>query len=694
MSLQYSPKIITDSLVMCLDASNNKSYPAADLPIKDRLNLWLDAADDTTFSYSSGTTVSQWRDKSGQNNHAPVIGGSPVRSVAINSRKSVSFTATTSFRCLTGNFSSTATHFVVCRATSSGASYQRVYNGGSDSRIFIGALVNNIATFWGNVSSGWIDVNANSPSTTILNTLRIISAINNGSTGTPYYDGNAMSTKTTTNSGAYVGYELNSYSGGNTAQALVGEVCEIIVFNKQLSATEMKQVHTYLAQKWGVANTDRTIADLSGFDDNGLLGNGSTNNMPLFDSYNKGAFKFFASNKYIKLGNNTNINQFTGDFTVSLWAMATAENSNYGNLIGDYYTAGVATTNEWQIMMNNSSTALNVYRHGTGYVINNTASGFLANTWINVVLTRVGSTVTLYANNAVIGTASNSSVFGSATGSVNIGIDGNNVAEPFSGLISNVLIYQKGLSAVEVAQNYEAQKSKFANTIVQQGLVLNLDAGNPYSYAGAGSAWYDVSGNNLIFNSQGTTQTPFTTIGGSPCFDFNGSGYWECGTNFNLVDLGGDCTIIIWFYCETTAVRTTIFEKAGTSYQSYEQEIAVTWETANDFSYYSRFNPSYDYASTAASTVNAWNMVGIKMSTGKTTAARTGFYSKNGSAWQSNYTSRSNVALVAAGAIRVGSGYAGTITNGYISSVLCYNRMLTDAEILQNYNATKGRFGL
>jgi hypothetical protein len=64
MSKIYSPKIVQDGLVMCLDASQNKSYPAADLPVKNGLVMWMDAADDTTFSYSSGTTVSQWRDKS------------------------------------------------------------------------------------------------------------------------------------------------------------------------------------------------------------------------------------------------------------------------------------------------------------------------------------------------------------------------------------------------------------------------------------------------------------------------------------------------------------------------------------------------------------------------------------------------------------------------------------------------------
>ncbi len=235
--------------------------------------------------------------------------------------------------------------------------------------------------------------------------------------------------------------------------------------------------------------------------------------------------------------------------------------------------------------------------------------------------------------------------------------------------------------------------TRYSPAIVTSGLILCLDAANRKSYPGTGATWSDLA-QNLTFNSVGTTQTPFTTINGSPCFDFNGSGYWECGTNFNLVDLGGDCTIVMWFYCQTTSARKTIFEKAGTSYQSYQQEIAVTWEVANDFSYYSRFSPDYDFAGTAANTVNVWNMVGIKMSTGKTTAARTGFYSINGSAWSSGYTSRSNVALVAAGAIRIGSGYAGTVTDGYVSCVHCYNKMLTDAEILQNYNATKSRFGL
>lgn len=229
--------------------------------------------------------------------------------------------------------------------------------------------------------------------------------------------------------------------------------------------------------------------------------------------------------------------------------------------------------------------------------------------------------------------------------------------------------------------------------IVTSGLTLLLDAANSKSYPGSGATWTDLA-QGLSFSSQGVTQTPFTTKKGAGCFDFNGSGYWECTSGSSNVDLGGDCTIILWFFCETLAVRKTIFEKAGTIYSSYQQEIAVTWEVANDFSYYSRQSPGYDSGGTLVNTNNDWNMTAIKMSTGKTTAARTGFYSKNGSAWGASYSSNSNTALVAAGNLRIGSGYAGTVTDGFIGQVLCYNKMLSDAEILQNYNATKSRFGL
>jgi len=227
-------------------------------------------------------------------------------------------------------------------------------------------------------------------------------------------------------------------------------------------------------------------------------------------------------------------------------------------------------------------------------------------------------------------------------------------------------------------------------SIIKDGLTLCLDVTNLNSYSGTGTVWKDLA-QGLIFNSTGT-QTPLETINGAKSFAFNGSGYWYCNSGFGNVDLGGDCTIILWLYSESISVRKTVFEKAGTSNASYQQEVAMTWEVANDISWYSRLNPDYDFGSTAACTIGSWNMMAIKMSTGKTATARSGYYSKNGGSWIQNYTSRSSTALIAAGEIRIGTGYAGACDVGNVGMVVCYNKMLNDAEILNNYIATKSRF--
>ena len=670
--LQYSPKIVTDGLVMCLDASNNKSYPTTDLPVKNGLNLWLDASDDTTFSYSSGTIVSQWRDKSGLNNHAIVGGGSPVRSVAINSRKAVSFTSTSWFRCLTGSFNSTATHFLVCRATTSSATYQRVYNGGADAYIFMGGLSNNIATFWGTGSS-WIDVAANSPSTTILNTLRIISVINNGSTGTPYYDGTAMSTKTTTNSGAYVGYELNSYSGGNTAQALIGEVCEIIVFNKQLSTTELKQVHTYLGQKWGISNTDRSIIDLVGNDDNGLLGNGTVANMPVYDVYNRG-FKFDGSNDYISVGTNATLQTNT----VSIGAFfKTINNGQAVQFIGGYgdtgnygYWIGTAGT-DLRFKVGNGTTSLQIT---SGIVPNNdqiyyvvgTYDGASQKIYVDGVLKATGTTVT-----------GNMSYTGMTDGFLLGQVQSFTAGRYMTGSIYAMQVYNRALTATEVAQNYEAMKSRFANTIIQNGLVLNLDASNPYSYAGSGATWYDVSAGG--YNA---------TIVNAPTFTSDSIKYFTCSSSQNFTisnpisaqpKLSQIWTVSAWVNIDTTT-------GAGARYliSGLNNGLAVEWFDSGTLLY---LNAGVDDYYTYGNSIEGSGWVMLT------------FLFRNSDGYRKIYSNITDITTSGPNLTSIPAGNSGTFTiannmRGKIAQIMMYDRLLTAAEITQNYNATKDRFGL
>jgi hypothetical protein len=233
--------------------------------------------------------------------------------------------------------------------------------------------------------------------------------------------------------------------------------------------------------------------------------------------------------------------------------------------------------------------------------------------------------------------------------------------------------------------------------IVRDSLSLAVDVSSVRSYPGTGTKWYDLSSNQITFSANGT-QTPLSTINGVQCFNFNGSGYWQSDSGHENVNLAGDCTLLFWFYAEDLTERDTFFEKAGTGTgngggSSYQQEIAVTLETNEAFSYYSRKTDNYDYGGTFAMTQNEWNFMGIKMSTGETSTARTGFRSKNGANWTANYTSRSNTAIVPAGAVKIGTGYAGAVENGYVGAVYCYNKMLSNDEVVQMYNVTKQRYG-
>jgi hypothetical protein len=242
-----------------------------------------------------------------------------------------------------------------------------------------------------------------------------------------------------------------------------------------------------------------------------------------------------------------------------------------------------------------------------------------------------------------------------------------------------------------------AATGNFPSKLPMEGLSCYVDSQIPIS-VGANGKWLDVSGNGLEFQSYGTA-LQLTSLGGVQAFKFNDSGYFQANDLYSSVDMGGDCTLVMWVWCTEILSRDTIFEKVGDGTSSYKQEIAVTWETSEAFSYYSRRIPAYDHANTSACDKNggegAWTMMAIKMSTGRTATARTGFYSKNGANWNASYTSRSNTALDSALQIRIGNGYAGPVEgpNG-IGAVLTYNKMLSNTEINNVYESTRERYGL
>jgi hypothetical protein len=152
--------------------------------------------------------------------------------------------------------------------------------------------------------------------------------------------------------------------------------------------------------------------------------------------------------------------------------------------------------------------------------INGQSSGFSAanawslNGWAHVVIAWTAGTVNYYSNGVLLasyGTASSISY----ENAVNVRLGANKSGgEQFNGKMAQVRVYSQCLSAQQVAQNYNATKSKFNWTPSSLSLVLWLDAADSSKIVKTGNsvtAWNDNSGNARN-----------ASVGGAPTYSANG----------------------------------------------------------------------------------------------------------------------------------------------------------------------------
>ena len=667
---------------MCLDASQNKSYPT-DLPVKNGLLVWLDAADDTTFSYSSGTIVSQWRDKSGNNFHAnqSTTANQPSRSSVMNSRKGVFFNASTrlDYMLISSGISvpTDASIFIIYKPATQVYNYAVLIDNyhGSGNAGFVIQRVNNLSQFYyanGNGSS-FVDASA-SPWTYTDNVIQLLSLNKSGANATPYISGTAQTTRTVYANTAQVTTGLAiGYWGFGGGRYYNGDMCEILIFNRALSSTEMKQVHTYLGQKWGISNTDRSIIDLAGNDDNGLFGNGTVANMPSYDFYNKGTLRFDGANDYVFLSN-SQLN-ISSAITVEAWVKYNAQ----GGYNARSYSVITCKGYPWTWLLEDQSGQFN-FRISTSVNsdsnVNSSYSHGL-NTWNHVVGTYDGTSQKIYVDGVLRNTVSLTGTINTSSNDALVGLY-NYGDYCLTGNVGAVRVYNKALSATEILQNYEAQKSKFANTIVQQGLVLNLDAGNPYSYGGAGTTFYDVSPTALSWTINNATYNSSDP----KYFSYNGSNSWLQSSTSAAYD-SQTITMECWCYPNSLSQNGFLFEKGqvNTQYSMFFENPNFVFRTMGSVS-----NQSAYFTASTYLIVSVWNHI---------------VCTYNGSS-KIMYVNGIQVQSVAAsGALPtgqtdqyIGRHSSGYFFNGRIGESRVYNIALSAAQVLQNYNATKGRFGL
>jgi hypothetical protein len=218
----------------------------------------------------------------------------------------------------------------------------------------------------------------------------------------------------------------------------------------------------------------------------------------------------------------------------------------------------------------------------------------------------------------------------------------------------------------------------FANNapIVTDGLVFYVDAGNDNSYPGNGTTWTDLTGSN-----NGTlTNGPTYDSGNGGSIDFDGADdIVDSSINPSVFSTGFDAyTINYWVKYDSFSNFPTVFElRFGTE---------VQWVDYIAGSKLNAYPGGQVVLSNSSISTNTWYNFCVTISQGSGNVFSTyinGNLDKTGN-WNKNQGTPTKY--------RIGGNRQSRRFNGQIGTVSYYNRSLSAAEVIQNYNALKNRF--
>jgi hypothetical protein len=235
--------------------------------------------------------------------------------------------------------------------------------------------------------------------------------------------------------------------------------------------------------------------------------------------------------------------------------------------------------------------------------------------------------------------------------------------------------------------------------IIKDSLIIHLDASVSRAYSGSGNTWYDISGNN---NHGYLVNTPtFNSSGAASNFSFNGTDeYVDITTSPNTFSYNrSSFTVLGWvrftslpnpFYAGTIIGKWNIGSDQFNEFILNTQDETRTFVLGVDFDdSLSPNNAVSDIVTTNTTyTTNIWYHVCGTFNNGVSSIYLNGILENSAT---SAYTTirTDNTAY-----LRSALFYTNLYSVGQRSIIQMYNRALTAQEVLQNYNATKRRYGL
>ena len=231
--------------------------------------------------------------------------------------------------------------------------------------------------------------------------------------------------------------------------------------------------------------------------------------------------------------------------------------------------------------------------------------------------------------------------------------------------------------------------TSYSPKIITDGLVLCLDAGDRKSYSGSGTTWTDRSGNE----NNGT-------LTNGPTFSSDNNGLIQLdGTNDNIRTLWGanhnpynnPITVSCWFKIDGLTKSMIILstgQARGNNDQNQRLYFGINTELSEKFGWGIR-----------SSLWGSSQITGITANTSDWFHVALVINSSNAYCYINNVLR--DTKLVNSTYVLNDELWVGTHDNdtdfefhGKIANVMVYEKDLSEAERTQNYNATKGRFGL
>jgi len=230
----------------------------------------------------------------------------------------------------------------------------------------------------------------------------------------------------------------------------------------------------------------------------------------------------------------------------------------------------------------------------------------------------------------------------------------------------------------DMAYKEKTMSNRYGPRIVTDGLVCCLDAADRNSYPGSGTTLYDLSGSG--YNASLVNGAAYNTSNGGT-IKFDGSNDFA---NLSIPITFSQITMMFFVKYNVIGSRWNM--------------ILDTFRNGNVH--------KFTFHSTGGSTQTNMAIIGLNTSTLIRSNLTTNQWycfgaTYNGSTFTGYSDGISTNSCSATGTINltntigIGARYGGGgFQNAYFPSLWVYNRALSADEMLQNYNATKGRFGL